>query len=398
MKTRFAYLLTILSFIALSGCKTEINPEWETYFSQASEGESRVEWLSNVAVDTYGSIISGGSTVATGSERTQNILVVKQSANGSVEWATEYDIAQGEYRSDDKITDMVLDSDGNVYLIGVRYIVENNQQRYGSFLLKIDSYGDVAWTYELSDQEDARDIEIKNDLIYVTGFATQIFNYNGQRQLKIAHEKAWDIEVDNAGNFYVTGATKAQKYSANGTPVWSVNLQQGLELRASLVLQQDDSVVVAHNHDDRTSRVTAISSDGQIQWSKRYTPSQQSYGFPGPALVLTDWRGNIVLSLSNDRGRRIVKLNDMGREQWQITSSGIVHELLVGDDGAIYAVGGGVNEKYDSDGKFVAATARTPSTQITTGSVAIDGVNMYLGYSAVQNGDIKFYLAKVIDK
>ena len=96
MKTRFAYLLTILSFIALSGCKTEINPEWETYFSQASEGESRVEWLSNVAVDTYGSIISGGSTVTTGSERTQNILVVKQSANGSVEWATEYDIAQGE--------------------------------------------------------------------------------------------------------------------------------------------------------------------------------------------------------------------------------------------------------------------------------------------------------------
>lgn len=398
MRTKLFHLLIILPLFTLTACKNDIQPEWERYHSQAQNDESRVEWLSNIAVDVFGDIISSGSTVLIGGNRQQNILIVKHNDNGNLIWASEYDLAQGAYRSDDKVTDMVLDDDGNTYAVGVRYIVENDRQRYGSFMIKMDRYGDIVWVNELSDQEDARDIEIKNDLLYVTGFATQVFNLEGQRQLKIAHDKAWDVEVDDAGNFYIVGATKAQKYTANGAQAWSVNLQADLELQASLALNQDGSIVVAHNHDDRTSRVTGISSTGRIQWNKKYSPAKQSYGFPGPALVKTDWRGDIVLSLSNDRGRRIVKLNDLGREAWQVTSTGIVQDFLIGDDGSVYAVGGGINEKYDSNGKFIAATAQTSATQITTGSIAIDGNDMYVGYSAVKNGDINFYLAKFIDK
>lgn len=398
METNLFRLFIIITSFSITGCKTNILPEWEQYFSLAKDNESRVEWLSNIAVDAYGDVISGGSTVLIGGNRQQNVLIVKHDSNGNLLWSTEYDIAQGAFRSDDSVTDMVLDVDGNSYLIGVRYIVENDQQRYGSFLIKFDHYGEVNWVTELSDKEDARDIELKNDLLYVTGFSTQIFNLEGQRQLKVDHNKAWDIEVDELGNFYITGASSAEKYSSNGTLVWSVNLQADLQLQASLALNMDGSIVVAHNHDDRTTRVTGISSNGQIQWNRKYLPAKQSYGFPGPALVKTDWHGDLLLSLSNDRGRRIVKLNDLGREEWQITSSGIVKDFLIGDDGSVYAVGGGVNEKYDSNGKFLAATTQTSSTQITTGSISIEGDEMYVGYSAVNNGEINFYLAKFIDK
>jgi hypothetical protein len=324
MRTKLFHLLIILPIFTLTACKTDIQPEWERYHTQAQNNESRVEWLSNIAVDVFGDIISSGSSVLIGGNRQQNILIVKQDSNGNLIWASEYDLAQGAYRSDDKVTDMVLDQDGNTYVVGVRYIVENEQQRYASFMIKFDRYGDLNWINELSEQEDARDIEIKNNLLYVTGFATQVFNLEGQAQLKIEHDKAWDIEVDDTGNFYITGATRAQKYTENGALIWSVNLPADLELRASLALNQDGSIVVAHNHDDRTSRVSGISSNGLIQWNKKYLPAKQSYGFPGPALVKIDWRGDILLSLSNDRGRRIVKLNDLGREEWQVTSTGIV--------------------------------------------------------------------------
>ncbi len=398
MKSRLIRLLVILPFFALTACKTEINPEWDLYYSQAADNQSRVEWLSNIAVDAYGDLVSSGSTVLIGGNRQQNALIVKHDSNGQFIWALEHDIALGAFRSDDKITDMVLDDDGNIYLTGVRYIVENEQQRYGSFLMKVNRYGEINWIYELSDQEDARDIELKDDLIYVTGYATQVFDLEGERQLKINHDKAWDIEIDELGSFYITGATKAQKYTADGTLSWSVNLQSDLNPQASLALNQDGSIVVAHNHDDRSTRVTGISSNGQIRWTKKYNPAKQSYGFPGPALVKTDWRGNSVLSLSNDRGRRIVKLDDMGREEWQLTSSGIVQDFLIGDDGSVYAVGGGLNEKYDASGKLLGKTIQTSSTQITTGSIAIDGEDMYVGYSAVNSGEIQFYLAKFKDE
>ncbi len=391
-------LLLILSTFLLSACKNEITPEWERFYSQAQADESRVEWLSNVAVDSYGDIITAGSTVLTGGQRTQNVLFVKQDSNGSIIWTREYDLAQGAYRSDDKITDIVLDDEGNIYAVGVQYIVQNDQQRYGSFMLKVDRYGDVNWVRNLSDQEDARDIEIHSDKLYVTGFASQVFDLNGQRLLKVNHEKAWDIEIDASGDFYVVGAKKAEKYAASGQKRWSVALQAGLNPQASIALRQDGSAVIAHNHDDRTTRVSGISSNGQIQWNRKYNPAKQSYGFPGPALVKTDWRGNSIISLSNDRGRRLVKLDDLGKELWQATSTGIVHDFLIGDDDAIYAVGGGVNEKYAGDGKFIASTRPTSGTQITTGSIAMDGDTMYVAYSAVNNGDIDFYLAKFIDQ
>lgn len=391
-------LLFILSLLNLSGCKTDISPEWETYHSQAQTDESRVQWLSTISVDRYGDILSAGSTIRLGTERQKNILVVKHDADGNTLWASEYDLAQGGYRSDDQITDMVLDDEGNAYVVGVSYIIEREEQRYGSFIMKIDHDGAVEWLTELSAHEDARDIELKNDLLYVTGFSTQVFYLDGQRRLTVDHDKAWDIEVDDNGYFYVVGSNKAQKYSERGDLIWNVDLRDDLSLQASLSLQQDGAIVIANNHDDRSTWLSSISSDGNLQWSKNFQPARQSNGIPGPAIVKTDWRGDIILSASNDLGRRIIKLSDSGNEQWQVTSTGIVQDLVLGDDGAVYATGGGINEKYDSNGELLASTEKTSGTQVTTGSVAIDGDNMYLGYSASNNGDIDFYLAKFINE
>lgn len=398
MNLHLKTLSLLLPLTLLTACKNEITPEWEQYYSHASSNESRVEWLSNVAVDGYGEIISGGSTIRTGTDRQQNILLVKRSSDGELIWSTDIDLAKGNYRSDDKITDLTLDSDGNSYAIGVSYIVENDIQRYGSFLVKVDTYGELVWSIELSKHDDARDLELHQDQLYVTGFATQVFNLDGVKQLKIEHEKAWDIEINDAGDIHVVGAEKAAKYNAAGQLAWAVDLPADLYLQAALAVLSDDSIVIAHNQQDDSTRIAGISPNGQPSWSKTYYPPQQSYGLPGPALLKADWRDNVVLSLSNDKSRRLVKLNEQGQELWQTTSQNIVQDLALDEDSAVYVVGGGNNEKFDSSGQFIGATVATSGTQITTGSIALEGDNMYIGYSAVKDGEIQHYLAKFLNQ
>ena len=388
----------VLSLAVLVACKASLSPDWTVFHTQAVEGEERIEWLSNVAVDPYGDVITAGETIRIGADRQVNTLLVKHDDRGNMLWATEYDLAQGAYRSDDNVTDMALDSDGNAYLVGVQYIVENDVQRYGSFMLKIDRWGEVVWAQTLSNKDDARDVEISGNKVYVTGHATQVFNLDGQRLLNIEHpdSKAWDIEVDNTGSIYVVGYAAAQKYSPTGVLLWSVAQPEGLTHQASIALNIDNSVVIAHL-ESRNIRVAAISSDGQVQWNKTYTPTQQSNGLPGHALVKTDWRGDIVLAVSNDKSRRIVKLNDAGQEAWQVSSSGIVRDFVIDDAGSVYIVGSGTNEKYDADGQFIAEATMDYRVEVTSGSIALDGQNIYVAYSANSGSTFNFFIAKYVD-
>lgn len=400
MTSKLFRFLVLFSVVSLVACKAALNPEWTLFYSHTQNDESRLEWLSNVAVDSYGDVLTAGDTIRTGVNRQQNVLLTKHDRNGTLIWATEYDFAQGAYRSDDNTTDLALDNDGNAYLVGVQYIVENELQRYGSFLMKVDRFGDVVWTQLLSDKEDARDVEVVGGKVYVTGHATQVFDLDGARLLNIEHSdaKAWDVEVDDLGNIYVVGYASATKYDQYGDVEWRVVQPEGLSHQASIVVNGDGSVVIAHTQADNSVRITGISNTGFVEWRNAYSPSQQSYGLPGHALVKTDRRGDIVLVVSNDKGRRIVKLNDSGQQQWQVTSSGIVRDFVIGDDDAVYLVGGGINEKYSASGSFIAEATMSPAAQITTGSIALDGNNIYVGYSANSSDGFNFFLSKYIDQ
>ncbi len=401
MKSTLSRLTITLSILVLAACKAALDPEWTLFYTQAMGSETRVEWLSNVAVDSYGNVLVAGDTIRTGANRQQNALLVKHDTNGSLEWAAEYDFAQGQYRSDDNVTDMVVDLDGNTYLVGVQYIVEGEAQRYGSFLMKVDRWGDIEWAKSISAFEDARDIELKNGLLYVTGHTTQVYGLDGSLRLKIAHSeaKAWDIEVDDLGSIYVAGYAAVSKFNSQGGLVWRVDQPEGLSHQASLVVAADGRVVTAHNQSDQSTRVAAISSQGQPLWSKVYQPARQSNGLPGPALIKKDVRGDLVLLSSNVAGRRMVKLSDTGRELWQTSNSnGIVQDFTIGDDGAVYVVGGGTNEKFDRNGNFVAEATMNHGVESTTGSIAKSGDDIYIGYSALRNGTYNFFLAKYIDQ
>lgn len=398
MMSKLSRFSVILSLTVLVACKAALSPDWVVFYTQAVDGEERIEWLSNVAVDSYGDVITAGETIVLGADRQENVLVAKHDTGGNLIWATEYDFAQGAYRSDDNVTDMALDNDGNAYLVGVQYIVENDVQRYGSFMMKVDSLGAVVWTLALSDKEDARDVEVSDNKVYVTGHSTQVFDMDGLRLLNIEHPdaKAWDVEVDDLGNIYVVGYAAATKFNAEGAQVWSVVQPEGLTHQASIAVNIDGSVVIAHLESNNI-RVVGISSEGLPQWNKSYTPSQQSYGLPGHALVKTDWRGDIVVAVSNDKSRRIVKLNDAGQEVWQVTGSGIVREFMIDDTGAVYVVGSGTNEKYDANGQFVAEATMDYAVGVTSGSIALDGQDIYIAYSAKSDSTYKFFLAKYVD-
>ncbi|WP_250655540.1 hypothetical protein [Alkalimarinus coralli] len=400
MTSKLFRFIVLFSVVTLVACKAALSPEWTLFYTHAKNDETRLEWLSNVAVDAFGDLLSAGETIQTGSNRQQNVLLVKHDSAGNLIWATEYDFAQGAYRSDDKTTDMALDSDGNAYLTGVQYIVENEVQRYGSFLLKVDRFGEVLWVQSISDKEDARDVEVVNGKVYVTGHATQVFDIDGARLLNIPHPeaKAWDVEVDDLGNIFVVGYAAATKYSAEGVRQWSVAQPEGLSHQASVAVNHDGSLTIAHTTSTNAVRIAGITANGTASWDKTYLPPQQSYGLPGHALVKADWRGDIMLAVSNDKGRRLVKLSSSGQQQWQATSSGIVKDFTIGSDGAVYVVGGGSNEKYDANGNFIAEATVSPTTQITTGAIALDGNDIYVGYSANNSGGFQFFLSKYIDQ
>lgn len=397
-------LILLFSLVLIAACTATIKPEWTALYNHKANVEpDRLTWLEDLSVNSYGDVTVAGTTIRTGlANRVQDILLVRYSDNGQRLWAVDFDLATGDYRSDDSALAMVIDGQDNVYILANQFkVLDENTSSAGAWLISADANGNERWRYKLSDNSEMRALSLSNDMLYVTGPNTRVFNLEGTPLLHIEHPEhtAHSVTANANGHFVIASGQAVSLFNANGEQLWQQTGVTG-EYPAGEVIFTMNGDVVATNllADNGGARISRYTPAGDKLWTRTFGAAYKSYGLPGPALVFEDYRGDLLLTASNADGHRIVKLDSAGRTVWNKTSrNGIIKDAaLKGSD--LFVVGGGFNAKYESDGSRVAESKTDRNVQITTGSVAIDGDKLYAGYSAENNGSFALHLSQYLDR
>ena len=167
--------LLFLSTLALAIHPAVAVAQLDTMFVRLYDGgQSDEDWVSDMAVDSAGNVYLCGTSI-TGSEYS-DIVVVKYSQQGDSLWAAVY---QGSGEDEDSAAALAVDSEGNVYVCG-----SSIESGTGSEMLtmRIDADGRVAWT-ESFGQGDwdhaALDLCLRTDGdVAVTGFVSDTSAFN----------------------------------------------------------------------------------------------------------------------------------------------------------------------------------------------------------------------------
>jgi len=401
--TRFKWFSLFLTLSLLVACTATIKPEWVTIYNHKADVQSdRLTWLEDMVVDSQGNVVVTGSAIRTNlTDREQNVLLASFNASGDRLWARDFDLATGDYRSDDDPRALAIDSSNNLYVLATQYKVIDDLGSTGSYLLSVDANGNERWRRQLSDNDDMRGLTLSNNRLYVTGDTTQVFDLNGDSLMQSEHNdhRAWSVAVDASGDFVLGGGKAVSYFNGDGSLRWQQEQPSDGTNFGEAIFAMDGSILAADARSaNGSARITRFSPQGDKLWSQSFSAARQSYGLPGPALVFEDNRGDIYLITSNDAGHRIVKMDASGSIYWNKTSrKGIVQDAEL-KNGALYVVGGGHNAKYNSDGERIAEAETGRSVQITTGSLALDGDRIYVGYSAQQDGTFAVHLSRFNDQ
>ncbi len=397
-------LTLLLSLILITACTAAIKPEWVSLYNHKADVESdRLTWLDDMAVNSFGDVLVAGTAIRFGlADLEQNLVLVRFNDRGQRLWAREFNLATGDYRSDDSVLAMVLDAQDNVYILANQFRVpDENSSFSGAWLISADANGNERWRQQLSADSEMRALSLNNDKLYTTGPNTQVFSLDGTQLQQIEHadHTASAVTANTSGEFVVASGQAVSLFNANGQRLWQ-QTGEANEYPGGEVMFTMNGDIVATNllADNGGARITRYTPSGDKLWTRTFSAAYNSFGIPGPALVFEDYRGDLWLTASNADGHRIAKLDSSGRVIWNKTSrNGIVKDaVLKGSD--LFVVGDGFNAKYESDGSRVAESKIDRGVQITTGSVAVDGDKLYSGYSAQDNGSFALHLSQYLDR
>jgi uncharacterized delta-60 repeat protein len=244
-----------------------------------------------IAVDNAGNIYVTGESMGIGTSA--NYATVKYDSLGVEKWVARYD---GPGYHDDIAYAIALDNAGNIYVTG------------GSSGL--DIYRDYA--------------TVKYDPL---GIEQWVARYNGAGN---QNDNAYAIALDNAGNIYVTGASRESdtdddyatvKYDSSGVEQWVAryNGPDSLSDRAhAIAVDASDNIYVTgvSYHDYATVK---YNSSGVERWVARY--NGMGNGNDEAYAIVVDNAGNIyVTGESTVPGSAFdyttLKYDSLGIEQW----------------------------------------------------------------------------------
>ncbi|SGZ04401.1 hypothetical protein [Moritella viscosa] len=401
MKNSIFKTSLLVAALSLSGCDvTFITPDWVKFYDNSKTEETTVEWLSAQVIDSVGNIIQAGETIKTGSDRVQNILLVKYGTSGNTIWTVEHDVTYRLSRSDENITAMVIDDKDNIYITATVYLQNNALGPRASLLAKFSTDGSIIWEQIISNEYDVRDLELKNNKLYVTGLNTKIFNTDGEQQLNIDHpeQRAWDIAVDMDENMYVSGRKSISKYNTSGQLEWMQLQTEDTFAEAATTILTDGSVLSIIMTKDRNLQIQAIDINGQLLWRNNVYGNQDSYALPGPVILQKNAQDELFIAFSDASNRDLIKMQANGDIIWHVSNQqGEISAINLDDNGGIFVVGNGNNEKYTDDGVLIAVANTEYEVQQRTGSIVRKGNDVYVGYSTFIN-NFDFYLAKYTDR
>lgn len=336
--------------------------------------------------------MSGGILYSTGYcysyNEDRNFCTIKYDASGNKVWVKTYN---GPGFDTDEPRAIAGDVSGNIYVAGRSKNLLND---YDLLIVKYNPAGDTLWTRNYDSgilgDEDAVSMAVNsNGDVYVTGVAdgdasllvnnnylTAKFSaaggllwaktYNGTGN---GDDKAISIDLDNAGNAYVTGKTwngldydiQTMKYaSTNGlaTPFATYSSTIGDDIPSVLKLDYNGNICIGATSDrDATSSTNRdfltiqYNSAGVQQWANLYNGS--GTGDDDLSNLTIDANGNIIVTGSSDLDSTAtdnldyvtIKYSNSGTEAWRKTYDGNAHNTDIATsvstdiNGNIFVVG-----------------------------------------------------------
>jgi 6-phosphogluconolactonase (cycloisomerase 2 family) len=204
-------------------------------------------------------------------------------------------------------TDVVIDSDGNVYGAGSYGTYANSQSQIVYWVAKYDYEGAVQWKKRLNPSNWNRKtsavsiaLDDDNGHLYITGEADNkfyLFKINSsdgsavwQKELA-SNGDAHCLAVDSSGNIVTTSNnsnhTRIIKFAPNGTVTWAIKATISNSEPGAVCVDSSDNIYISSrgNVSGNKTIVIKVNSSGTVQWQKSYTATTGGGNYPSTGMV-----------------------------------------------------------------------------------------------------------------
>ncbi|KPJ96632.1 MAG: hypothetical protein AMJ53_00105 [Gammaproteobacteria bacterium SG8_11] len=326
------------------------NEIWARFYNS---GVNNDDMAKKIAVDTSGNVFVAGEVI--GPDGSWDIVLIKYNTNGDEEWFSRF-LSSASERSDEYLTDMVLDKQGNIFMSGYT----NYADKY--IIVKYDQEGQQQWSY-INDFLKGAEQNIGNSL--AVDKQGNVFMFGGCKQVKDYIEKDYNISMkfdkngstewqvfepsngstdmtafqgyivsDDSGNVYITSRHLGNyntfttiKYNQMGEKKWEANhstIVESLCEPMTLSIDNEGSIYISGSvnefrNDNQYFLIIKYNSDGQEEWFTSYLEDDHI-----PVALKTDAAGNVYVTLnrweysqgSYEENIVLLKYNRNGLLQW----------------------------------------------------------------------------------
>ena len=348
------------------------NPYGDTLWTRHYNSPgNRIDRAFALAVDSAGNTYVGGYTNSTsyGNVYGQDYITIKYSPEGVQLWAVQM------YVGDGSVTDLAVDSNGNVYVTGLGFNFSVTGHDY--ITLKYNSVGDSLWGN------------------HYAGLSNDPFG------------KATAIALDDTGNVYITGYSTGSngwydyatlKYNGDGAEQWDRRFDGPIsedDKAVGIVIDKNRNVyvtgeasVVSGSSYIKDFATIKYTSDGDSLWVRFYNGPGGSVDSPTDMAI--DTIGNIYITgssigadFSGYPDYATIKYNSNGDSAWvQFYNAANLEDvpgaIAVDNSGNVYVTGTSW-DNYNYGGSVTIKYSQTP-----TGIDQIEN-NIPIKYSLHQN-------------
>jgi Secretion system C-terminal sorting domain/Beta-propeller repeat len=367
-------------------------------------------------------------------------------------YAQEPELIWRNYYSPSKeiISDIVLDSLGNVYITGGLY---NDLNGYDYCTIKYSLDGTEIWRRIYNGMASSKDIANKISIdkqgnVYVTGgsigidtdfdYVTIKYNNNGEEQWIKRYngsdslaDNAIDIVVNNMGSVYVTGVSTKDignhnvgncvviKYDSSGNEEWTTIVDNGLYswIVKDLAISNQGNVFITGYGGSGGSTLNniltaKINQNGSLSWSKVHNGSGN--GNDEAIGIVVDNNNNSYIAanlVGNEMDIGLIKYDTNGNEIWALqyssndaSSFDEVSDMLL-ENNIIYLSGHLFDKwtilEYNYDGNLVkeiiddynmnSNSHQNFLSKDNDGNLYLCGSKRYWGYPPQSNIDLRKY-------
>ncbi len=378
-------VLSVIIFIALVSALPAVSYASEQWVARYHKPTESINKAKVIAVDVSGNTYVSGTSY--GSSR--DYETIKYDSQGNELWTAIYDADDYEY-----VTDMAIDSFGNVYVTG------DSDEDYAT--IKYDTNGNVLWVarYEGASSQGgsfgdyAKAIVVDSSgNVYVTGTsagscATVKYDTNGNELWRARYIPpgytnyyATDIALDATGNVYITGysggAYLTITYDINGNESWVRTYKPVSSINEAHAIAVDTSgniYVTGHSEVSATSYDYATIKYDQLGnelWVSRYN-GPWDLSDKATAIAVDTSENVIVTGESYGPGTGpdylTVKYDTNGNELWKARYDGegdavdSSNALTLDTSGNIYVTGKSKDENADYD--FITIKYHSSGTEL----------------------------------